>query len=204
MASVLSRGSVSQCTLDEGAVVFSFLDPDVDAGASGSGHGCLVGDRLNDRSDAGCHSRLHLVCRTPVSLRRLDVWATAWPGTPAETGTDGLTAREGRDLPTALALRSHFPTPADLAAATFWELRAARGRTCSVSDAKLQELQRLAAQSIGTKDPARVRSLIVEQKQLIRELTSFFQLHPHVPAPLSLHGSLRDTGLCCDTSTLPV
>src|SRR6266496_2127249 len=108
------------------------------------------------------------------------------------------------NLPTALALRERFPTPADLAAASFWELREARGRTCSVSDAKLQELQRLAAQSIGTKDPARVRSLIVEQKQLIRELTSFFQLHPHVPAPLSLHGSLRDTGLCCDTSTLPV
>src|SRR6266496_2666712 len=108
------------------------------------------------------------------------------------------------NLPTALALRSHFPTPADLAMASFEELREARGRTCSVSDAKLQELQRLAAQSIGTKDPARVRSLIVEQKQLIRELTSFFQLHPHVPAPLSLHGSLRDTGLCCDTSTLPV
>lgn len=74
------------------------------------------------------------------------------------------------NLPTALALRSHFPTPADLAAASFWELRAARGRTCSVSDAKLQELQQLAAQSIGTKDPARVRSLVIEQKQLIREL----------------------------------
>lgn len=74
------------------------------------------------------------------------------------------------NLPTALALRSHFPTPADLATATFWELRAARGRTCSVSDAKLLELQRLAAQSIGTKDPARVRGLVVEQKQLIREL----------------------------------
>jgi len=75
------------------------------------------------------------------------------------------------NLPTALALRSHFPTPADLAATTFWELRAARGRTCSVSDAKLMELQRLAAQSIGTKDPARVRGLVVEQKQLIRELS---------------------------------
>jgi transposase len=74
------------------------------------------------------------------------------------------------NLPTALALRSHFPTPADLAAATFWELRTARGRTCSVSDAKLQELQRLAAQSIGTKDPARIRGLVIEQKQLIREL----------------------------------
>jgi transposase len=74
------------------------------------------------------------------------------------------------NLPTALALRERFPTPADLAAASFWELREARGRTCSVSDAKLQELQRLAAQSIGTKDPARVRGLVVEQKQLICEL----------------------------------
>jgi transposase len=51
------------------------------------------------------------------------------------------------NLPTALALRERFPTPAELAAASFWELRAARGRTCSVSDAKLQELQRLAAAS---------------------------------------------------------
>jgi transposase len=74
------------------------------------------------------------------------------------------------NLPTALALRSRFPTPADLAAATWLELREARGRTCSVSDAKLLELQRLATQTIGTKDPTRVRSLVIEQRQLIREL----------------------------------
>jgi transposase len=74
------------------------------------------------------------------------------------------------NLPTALALRSRFPTPAELARASFEELRQARGRTCSVSDAKLLELQRLAAQSIGTKEPARVRSLVFEQKQLIAEL----------------------------------
>ena len=74
------------------------------------------------------------------------------------------------NLPTALALRSCFPTPAALAEASFWELREVRGRTCSVSDAKLVELQRLAGQSIGTKDPARVRGLVFEQKQLIAEL----------------------------------
>ncbi len=74
------------------------------------------------------------------------------------------------NLPTALALRERFPTPAQLAAATLWELREARGRTCSVSDAKLLELQRLAGQSIGIKDPARVRALVFEQKQLIAEL----------------------------------
>lgn len=52
------------------------------------------------------------------------------------------------NLPTALALRSRFPTPAELAMASFEELREARGRTCSVSDAKLMELQRLAATSV--------------------------------------------------------
>ena len=74
------------------------------------------------------------------------------------------------NLPTALALRSRFPTPSLLALASFAELREARGRTCSVSDAKLRELQRLAAQSIGIKDPARVNGLVFEQKQLITEL----------------------------------
>src|SRR6266699_2058727 len=47
------------------------------------------------------------------------------------------------NLPTALALRSRFPTPAALAKASFEDLREARGRTCSVSDAKLVDLQRL-------------------------------------------------------------
>ncbi len=46
------------------------------------------------------------------------------------------------NLPTALALRSGFPTPAALAAAPWFEWREARGRTWSVSDAKLREVQR--------------------------------------------------------------
>lgn len=74
------------------------------------------------------------------------------------------------NLDAALALRSRFPTPAELAMASVEELRQARGRTCSVSDAKLLELQHLAAHSIGTKEPARVRSLVFEQQQLIAEL----------------------------------
>src|SRR5690349_9465389 len=41
-------------------------------------------------------------------------------------------------LSAALALRSRFPTPALLAQASFAELREARGKTCSVSDAKLR------------------------------------------------------------------
>ncbi len=49
--------------------------------------------------DAGGHSRLYLVCRAPVSLWRLDVRATAWSGSTAETGTDELTTGERRDLP---------------------------------------------------------------------------------------------------------
>src|SRR6266496_1948816 len=52
------------------------------------------------------------------------------------------------NLPTALALRSRFPTPAALAAASFWELREARGRACSVSDAKLVDLQQLETEMI--------------------------------------------------------
>lgn len=74
------------------------------------------------------------------------------------------------NVPTALALRSRFPTPALLSQASFAELREARGKTCSVSDAKLRALQHLAAQSIGIKDPARVDALVFEQKQLIAEL----------------------------------
>src|SRR5262249_16027617 len=74
------------------------------------------------------------------------------------------------NLPTALALRSQFPTPALLAQASFAELRQARGKTCSVSDAKLRALQHVGVQSIGIKDPARVNALVFEQKQLIEEL----------------------------------
>lgn len=74
------------------------------------------------------------------------------------------------NLPTALALRSHFPTPALFAQASFIQLREARGKTCSVSNAKLLELQRLAGQSIGVTEPSRVRGLVLAQSQLIAEL----------------------------------
>jgi transposase len=73
-------------------------------------------------------------------------------------------------LPTALAIRERFPTPAALATASFSALQEARGKTKQLSDAKLLELQRLAAHSIGTKDLLRQRSLLLEQTQLIREL----------------------------------
>ena len=74
------------------------------------------------------------------------------------------------NLPTALAIRKRFPTPAALATASLLDLQELRGKNRSLSDAKLLELQRLAVQSIGTKEPARLRGLIFEQTQLIAEL----------------------------------
>lgn len=74
------------------------------------------------------------------------------------------------NLPTALAIRKRFPTPAALMSASLWALQEVRGKNRSLSDTKLLELQRLAAQSIGTKDPARVRGLTFEQEQIITEL----------------------------------
>ncbi|MGZ6392172.1 MAG: IS110 family RNA-guided transposase [Ktedonobacterales bacterium] len=74
------------------------------------------------------------------------------------------------NLPTALALRTRFPTPAGLATASLSALQDVRGKTWFLTDAKLVDLQQLAAHSIGTKDLARLRGLIFEQDQLIAEL----------------------------------
>lgn len=80
------------------------------------------------------------------------------------------------NLPTALAIRKHFPTPAALATASLLDLQQLRGKNRLLSDAKLLELQQLAAQSIGTKDAARLRGLAFEQAQLIAEL-ELIQVH---------------------------
>lgn len=77
----------------------------------------------------------------------------------------------------ALALREQFPTPHALATASFTALCQVRGDVRSISVAKLVELQRLAEQSIGVKDPGRQRALVLEQRQLIAELRL---LHEHV------------------------
>ena len=74
------------------------------------------------------------------------------------------------NLPTALAMRKRFPTPAAIATSSLSALQGVRGKNRSLSDARLLELQRLAAQSIGTKDAARLRGLTFEQEQLIAEL----------------------------------
>jgi transposase len=71
---------------------------------------------------------------------------------------------------TALAFREQLPTPAALATASLQRLSAIRGKAFIVGDAKLLELQQLAAQSIGTKDLTRQRGLVLEQTQLIQEL----------------------------------
>ena len=73
--------------------------------------------------------------------------------------------------PTALTLRTRFPTPAAFATASLSALHEARGTTRSLTDVKLLRVQELAAYSIGTKDPARLRGLVFEQTQLIAELT---------------------------------
>jgi transposase len=71
--------------------------------------------------------------------------------------------------PSALALRSAFPTPAAVATASLSSLLSTR-KARRPSEAKLAELQRLAIESIGTKDAARLRGLIFEQHQLVAEL----------------------------------
>jgi transposase len=74
------------------------------------------------------------------------------------------------NLPTALAMREHFPTPHALATASLADLQEIRGNNRSLSDAKLLHLQQLAANSIGIKELVRQRSLVLEQSQLIKEL----------------------------------
>jgi transposase len=71
--------------------------------------------------------------------------------------------------PTALDLREKFPTPHAVATASLSALREIRARNFP-SNAQLVQLQDLANQSIGTKEPGRLRGLLFEQKQLVKEL----------------------------------
>ncbi len=73
------------------------------------------------------------------------------------------------NLPTALRLREHFPTPQALATAPFSALVADRAKSRPTLS-QLEQLQQVASQSIGTKELPRQRGLILEQSQLIREL----------------------------------
>jgi hypothetical protein len=69
----------------------------------------------------------------------------------------------------ALALREHFSTPHAMATAPLTTLVQHRVRNHPYVE-QFVELQRLASQTIGTKDIVRQRGLVLEQEQLIREL----------------------------------
>ena len=71
--------------------------------------------------------------------------------------------------PIALDLREKFPTPQAIATASPIALREVRRRN-HPSEAQLIQLQACAAQSIGTKNVARQRGLVLEQSLLIKEL----------------------------------
>lgn len=73
------------------------------------------------------------------------------------------------NIGTALAIREQFPTPHDITTASLTSLIKERVY-CHPSDAKLAQLQQLASQTIGTKDVVRQRCLVLEQKQVIKEL----------------------------------
>lgn len=71
---------------------------------------------------------------------------------------------------TALRIRTAFPTPTEIAEAPIKDLIASRGRGSLPSNANMAKLQALAMQTIGTKNPGRIRALTIEQQQLIDEL----------------------------------
>lgn len=71
--------------------------------------------------------------------------------------------------PSALALRMKYPLPQSLIDASISEICATRTHT-RPSKKALIHLQELAKTTIGTKDPYRQKSLIIEQEQLIVEL----------------------------------
>lgn len=73
------------------------------------------------------------------------------------------------NAPSALQLRTAFPTPQSVAEASLADLIATRTHT-RPGRAKLAMLQDLARQTIGTKDESRLKALLLEQKQLIPEL----------------------------------
>jgi hypothetical protein len=77
--------------------------------------------------------------------------------------------------PSALRLRESFPTPQSIAEAELVDLYATRKRN-RPSNAQFAQLRDLARQTIGTTDQGRQVSLLLEQKQLIAELT-FLNAH---------------------------
>lgn len=73
------------------------------------------------------------------------------------------------NAPFALDLRAQYPTPGLVAEAALSDLQALR-RKSRPTNGQLSELQKLAASSVGVTDAARLRGLLLEQRQLIAEL----------------------------------
>lgn len=76
---------------------------------------------------------------------------------------------------TALRIRTAYPTPTSMLSATHKELIASRGGGSLPSNANMAKLQELATTTIGTKNKGRIDALVVEQQQLIDELTMLNQ-----------------------------
>lgn len=71
--------------------------------------------------------------------------------------------------PSALNLRERFPTPIDIARASYEEIAATRTHQQPYPDL-LKQLPELARATIGTRNVARIASLTIEQRMLIAEL----------------------------------
>ncbi len=91
------------------------------------------------------------------------------------------------NLPTALDLREQFSTPSAVASAPLTALREVRKKNFP-SEAQLVRLQQLAASSIGTKEPGRLRGLTLEQSLLIKELRLIQDTHVGLCEPESKTG----------------
>lgn len=106
------------------------------------------------------------------------------------------------NLPSALALRSAFPTPQAIMEASLDELCATRLYRLP-SRESIASLQALAASTIGTKDKDRQFSLLIEQKHLINELktlnTELLELESEIEAIIqtSREGRIIDSFIGC-------
>lgn len=86
--------------------------------------------------------------------------------------------------PTARIFREKYPTPAAVAAASLDDLKA-----CQIwrypGKAALERLQALAKQSIGIKEPGRIRAQVLQQSLLIRQLRTLEENEEAVRAEIA-------------------
>jgi transposase len=89
------------------------------------------------------------------------------------------------NTPTALSVRTAFPTPADVAAAPLDDLLARRVWR-RPSKAEMEKLQKLARESVGVKNQQRLRGLRLEQEQLITELNQLLDHRDKLEAEIGV------------------